>query len=260
MGFGVVGGRAARRLVRESGGVTFGLAALTTTGAVFAGDSLDTHISGDVVATQGAGSKIKQVGRWTVLAAGVAVVDGRTVLDEVAAAVTDAPDLRVAVPAAMAAAESVCDPLRPHRPRYFGPNEVIWDVVLAVTEGDSNPRYARLVSSLGVDGPEVHAHELVPKPDRVMAVVLGAPHPALRLLDWEYGRDYDDLAQSAELTRRPAPTPPQQLPTGNVEAAVLAALEAAIATEQQARRPSNWPAGTPVAAYPVQHTIIGRVT
>lgn len=82
-----MGASTARRVVRESGGVTLGLAALTTTGAVFVADSLETHILGDAVATQCTGTKIKCSGRSTVLAADVAVVGSRTLLAEVAAAV-----------------------------------------------------------------------------------------------------------------------------------------------------------------------------
>lgn len=79
-----------------------------------------------------------------MLAAGVAVVGSRTLLDEVAAAVATELDLDGAVMAAMAAADSVCSPLLPHLSNLFAPSEVLWDLVLATTDTTGAPRYARL--------------------------------------------------------------------------------------------------------------------
>lgn len=92
-----------------------------------------------------------------------------------------------------------------------------------------------------------------------MTVVLGSPHPTLQRLDWEYERDYPRLLRSAQLTRRPLPDPPRHLPATGVEVAVLTMLNTAIGTEELARRPEAWPAGTPVAARPAQHRVIGHV-
>ncbi len=110
----------------------------------------------------------------------------------------------------------------------------------------------------GTDDLEFETQTLVPGPGAVLTVVLGAWHPELGRLDSSYAEGYTDMVLTTRAVRMPAPSPPRVLPAAGLGAAVVAELDAAIATEKRARRPAGWPADVPVAAGPVQQLTVGR--
>jgi hypothetical protein len=119
-----------------------------------------------------------------------------------------------------------------------------------------------LLAAVGRTAEHPHAQvgeaKLVPAPGEVPTVVLGAGHPELGRLDAGYAEGYADLASTARALRLPAPPEARTLASANLEAAVVAELEAASASQELARRPAGWPTRVPVAAGPVQQQIAGR--
>ncbi|MGY1825781.1 anti-sigma factor RsbA family regulatory protein [Blastococcus sp. SYSU DS0541] len=247
MTFGVLRGRALHRVVRESGGVPLAVATLTVGGAVLAADSLRTELrpGAPIVA-----AKVGQRGNCAVLLTGLATVEGNDLLDDVLAAL----DLRHDVESAMRAVSDVllwaCSPLLPHVPELLAVNDSLWDVVLAVQTRHGRWQYARLRGFRGTDDFAFETQMLQPRADEVLTVVLGAWHPELGRLDSAYAEGYADMVFTARAVRMPAPPPPQALPVTDVVAAVAAELDAAIATEELARRPVGWPARVKCAPRP----------
>lgn len=258
MAFGVLRGRALHRVVRESGGVTLAVAALTAGGAVFVADSLRTELGHGVPVEQAAAARVGRRGNCAVLLTGLAAFEGRDLLADVLAGLGGQHDVGSAARVVSDVMLAASSQLRAHFPDLLAVNESLWDVILAVEEQRGRWQYPRLRQFRGTDDLEFEALALTPGPGEVLTVVLGAWHPQLGRLDSAYAAGYADVELTARAMRMPAPPTPRALPMVGLAAAVTSELDDAIATEGLARRPADWPAGTPVAAGPVQLVTVGR--
>ncbi|TFV47163.1 hypothetical protein [Blastococcus sp. TF02A-35] len=258
MAFGVLRGRALHRVVRESGGVTLAVAALTAGGAVLAADSLRTEFREGAPDGQAAAAKVGRRGDCAVLLTGLATLEGRDLLADVLAGLDGQHDVESATRVVSGVMLAASSQLRPHVPDLLAVNETLWDVVVAVAARRGRWQYLRLRAFRGTDDLEFEALTLTPGPGEVLTVVLGAWHPQLGRLDSAYAGAHEDMAATARAFRMPAPPLPQVLTADGLEAAVVAELEGAIATEELARRPVDWPADMPVAAGPAQWITVGR--
>ena len=110
------------------------IAALTSTGAVLAADSLLTTIGSGRVAGQRMTSKVARVGACAVMLTGVSTVENLSLRDELVGAVSPHTGVTDAAAAAVAALEAACPPLAPYVPELLEGWESLWDVVLAVEE------------------------------------------------------------------------------------------------------------------------------
>ena len=259
MAFGVLSAREVRRLVRESGGVTFAVAALTSAGAVLAADSLETQLVGGRFASQDQARKVAGGNSWGVLVSGVSTVSGQPLLPQLAAAVDGADTLIGAVHAVHGLLEQAFGPLLPHVPQLLAVHEVLSDVVIARQPLGGSWEYGRIKYYRKEDAVDVSARTWRPDPGTILTLVAGAPHPALQVLSDEYAADHAEVALIRGMTQMAPPSAPARLPAVGIAAAVREVLEAAIKTQQLARRPQEWPDGAPVAAGPVQTVVLGRV-
>lgn len=259
MAFGVLSGSALQRVVRSSGTVTLAMAAMTSTGAVLAADSLETRVADGAVVAQSSTSKVRRGSSWGLLLAGLSSVGDDRLLDAMTPAVAEGRGVDAVARAAVGVIGGLLGPHVSALVDLLEPNEILWELLVAGQETTGSWRYLQLRAYRAGGQLDLHVQPHQPGPGAVATVVLGSPHPQLRRFDDEHRQHHPAAVTTAHLTYRTPPPVPLALPRDGVAAAVTQALADAIATEHLAERPAYWPAGTPVAAGPTQCHTVGVV-